>query len=61
MQIWNLMPKLHKKIKCGIMFFYFLMSTDLKSQGRRVAKSQSINSLCDLMTLRPYDLTALRP
>ena len=58
MQIWNPMPKLHKnQMRNNV--FYFLMSTDLKSQGRRVAESQSRRALIYFATLRPYDLATL--
>ena len=47
--------------------FHFLMSTDLKSQGRRVTKSQGLRvaesqgrrALIYFATLRPYDLATL--
>mgnify|MGYP003417738415 CR=1 FL=1 len=35
------------------------MSTDLKSQGRRVAESQSHRALIYFATLRPYDLATI--
>ena len=57
MQIWNPMPKLHKNQMRNNVFLFFNVDRFKvsRSQSRRVTKSQSINSLCDLMTLRPYD------